>query len=34
MEQNNATVMAGIPALNSALYRMVRFNVGDPVALI
>ncbi|MCH2183175.1 MAG: Xaa-Pro peptidase family protein [Mariniblastus sp.] len=34
MEQSNATVMAGIPAINSALYRKVRFNVGDPVALI
>ena len=34
MPQTNATIMAGIPAINSALYRMLRFNVGDPVALI
>lgn len=34
MNSFNATIMAGIPAINSALYRMLRFNVGDPVALI
>ena len=34
MTQPNATIMAGIPATNSALYRTLRFNVGDPVALI
>jgi Xaa-Pro aminopeptidase len=28
------TLMAGIPASNSALYWRVRFSVGDPVALI
>jgi Xaa-Pro aminopeptidase len=27
-------VMAGIPALNSSLYRKIRFLVGDPAALI
>ena len=34
MEHSSANVMAGIPAINSALYRKVRFNVGDPVALV
>ena len=34
MEHRSATVMAGIPAIISALYRNVRFNVGDPVALV
>ena len=29
-----ATVMAGIPAINSAFYRRIRFSVGDPAALI
>ena len=29
-----ATVMAGIPAINNALYRRIRFRVGDPAALI
>ncbi len=29
-----ARVMAGIPALNSSLYRRIRFLVGDPAALI
>lgn len=29
-----AHIMAGIPAVNSALYHAVRFNVGDPTALI
>lgn len=29
-----ATVMGGIPATNSALYHAIRFNVGDPVALL
>ena len=28
------TLMAGIPASNSALYWRIRFSVGDPVALI
>lgn len=31
---NSATIMAGIPATNSALYHAIRFSVGDPVALI
>ena len=29
-----ATIMAGIPAINTSLYWAVRFNVGDPTALI
>ena len=29
-----ATLLAGIPAENSALYHRVRFNVGDPAAWI
>ncbi len=29
-----ARVMAGIPALNTSLYRRIRFLVGDPAALI
>ena len=29
-----ATVMGGIPATNSTLYHAIRFNVGDPVALL
>ena len=29
-----ATVMAGIPALNAALYHRIRFIVGDPTACI
>lgn len=31
---SKATIMAGIPASNSALLHRIRFNVGDPVALI
>jgi len=31
---NVAIVMAGIPELNAALYRRLRFSVGDPAALI
>jgi Xaa-Pro aminopeptidase len=27
-------IMAGVPTLNAALYRRIRFLVGDPVALI
>ena len=30
----NATIMAGIPASNAALYHAIRFRVGDPVAFI
>lgn len=29
-----ALLMAGIPATNSALYRQIRFSVGDPAAYI
>lgn len=29
-----ATVMAGVPATNRSLYRSIRFQVGDPVALV
>lgn len=29
-----ATLMAGIPSVNRSLYRAMRFNVGDPAALI
>lgn len=29
-----ATIMAGIPEINSSLYWRIRFSVGDPVALI
>ena len=29
-----ATIMAGIPAHNMSLYRKIRFQVGDPVALL
>ena len=31
---SNATLMAGIPASNAALYHAIRFSVGDPVAFI
>ncbi len=31
---NTALLMAGIPATNSALYRQIRFSVGDPAAYI
>lgn len=36
MSESNgkATVMGGIPATNSTLYHAIRFNVGDPVALL
>jgi Xaa-Pro aminopeptidase len=33
-EARPATVMAGIPAINNALYQRIRFRVGDPAALI
>ncbi len=29
-----ATIMAGIPAINNALFHRLRFSVGDPAALI
>ncbi len=29
-----AIVMAGVPEVNAALYRRIRFSVGDPVALV
>ena len=29
-----ATIMAGIPATNAALYHAIRFKVGDPVAFL
>jgi len=31
---NTAVLMAGIPAVNKALYHATRFSVGDPTALI
>ncbi len=31
---SQATIMAGIPATNAALFHRIRFSVGDPVALI
>lgn len=31
---STATVMAGIPAKNAALFHRLRFSVGDPIALI
>lgn len=31
---STATIMAGIPAKNAALFHAMRFSVGDPVALI
>jgi Xaa-Pro aminopeptidase len=34
MARDTATIMAGVPSSNAALYRAIRFNVGDPVALI
>ncbi len=34
MSSGTATIMAGIPAINASLYHAIRFNVGDPVALI
>lgn len=30
----SATIMAGIPEINSSLYWRIRFSVGDPAALI
>ena len=33
-DQDSAIVMAGIPNVNGALYRTIRFSVGDPVAYI
>ena len=30
----SAIVMAGIPAVNKSLYQAMRFNVGDPAAII
>lgn len=33
-QTNRAIVMAGIPELNAALYRRLRFSVGDPAALV
>lgn len=34
MARRHATIMAGIPARNMALYHRLRFVVGDPAALI
>ena len=31
---SQATIMAGIPEVNAALYWRIRFAVGDPVAFI
>ena len=33
-DNSKTRIMAGIPAINAALYRRIRFSVGDPVALI
>lgn len=33
-DQDSAIVMAGIPNINGALYRAIRFSVGDPVAYV
>ena len=33
-DPNTAVVMAGIPNTNKSLYHAIRFNVGDPAALI
>ena len=33
-DQSPALVMAGIPNVNGALYRTIRFSVGDPVVYI
>jgi Xaa-Pro aminopeptidase len=33
-KQKTALMMAGIPAANSALYRRIRFSVGDPAAYL
>jgi Xaa-Pro aminopeptidase len=32
--ERTATVLAGVPALNAALYHRMRFSVGDPAAVI
>ena len=32
--EKQATVFAGVPAVNKALYHQIRFAVGDPAALI
>lgn len=34
MSSASATIMAGIPAVNSSLFHAIRFKVGDPTALI
>lgn len=34
MSQPHAYLMAGIPASNSSLYHAIRFNVGDPAAVV
>ena len=34
MSQQRATIMAGVPAHNMALYHRIRFLVGDPAVLI
>ncbi len=34
MRERQATIMAGIPAQNMALYHRIRFAVGDPAVLI
>jgi Xaa-Pro aminopeptidase len=34
IETEVAIVMAGVPAVNNALYRRLRFIVGDPAALV
>ncbi|MFK7788325.1 MAG: M24 family metallopeptidase [Phycisphaeraceae bacterium] len=33
-DPSTAIVMAGIPATNRSLYHAIRFNVGDPAALV
>ncbi|MEM7311651.1 MAG: M24 family metallopeptidase [Planctomycetota bacterium] len=34
MTNQSATVFAGVPAINNALYHQLRFSVGDPACLI
>ena len=34
MSERQATIMAGIPAHNMALYHRIRFSVGDPAVLL
>lgn len=34
MNASTATLMAGVPAVNYALYHRLRFSVGDPVAIV